>query len=95
MWIASVGTRSTVLLSINIAVSLLGIIESTTLLIFALLNDPQRLGQWMIVLFVDTLTLATLIITVLTLNIRQREKAVLHSAMLITNKKGALPLLVK
>ena len=95
MWLASVGTRSTFLLSTNIVVSTFGVIESTTMLIFALLNDAHMFGQWMIVLSVDTLTLATLLVTVLTLNIRQREKAALHSAMLITNKKGALPLLVK
>lgn len=94
MCVASVGTRSLYLLSTCIGVATFGVVESTSLLACALLNGVEKFGQWMIVLSVDMLTLATLVVLVLALNVRQREKAALHSVMLITNKKGGLPLLV-
>ncbi len=94
MCVAAVGTRSCCLLSTCIVVSTFGIVETTATLVLALLNNVDNYEQWIILLSIDTLILTTTVVLVLALNARQREKAALHSVMLITNKRGALPLLV-
>ena len=93
--LASLGTRSCRLLSASVVLVSANVVELTLLLIVATLNDPTAIFQWVVISALDFLNIVTWIVICLALNVRTREKAALHTARLIPNKKGSLPILVK
>ena len=93
--IAALGTRSCRLLSTGIVAATLNVVEVTSFLVVAVLNDAGNVTQWSTFLSVDSVNVATLAAFALALNVRVREKAALHTAKLITNPIGSPPLLVK
>lgn len=93
-WIASMGAKNFVSLVISIIFAVFSSLEYLSYLSLALIKSPENKEQWICILILLLVSLVTLFLVVLALNVRQRQRRALHTAKLIQNKKRDSPVLV-